>query len=319
MSTGILSLPLEILDKILTPCLVHQRDPGAEIIPNPIMDEDVLSRFGGRWPDHWEEEDEAPSTSTNLQTLSNTNYAKHHSFMSLLAVNHQLRAEAAYILLAKNTFRFRIASSDDATATDYPFWQTHLQHAKHLTLYFRYTDTPAARIALTAHQNRWSDMGLGGNFHNGIHNLSRLSRRDLWTQRFRQLSRCSAALSSISVNIQQILPPNQPDLPDPSRRNTLFELGDYLWYFITATWQVDSVTLGDSTSYPPDEKKGLAAKTEHRLSCAGVGHARRSIEIVARCHNDFERLVSGWNVERGDQGVKKEEADSDVVMGNSSW
>ncbi|MDI1492673.1 MAG: hypothetical protein OHK93_004455 [Ramalina farinacea] len=283
------------------------------------MEEDVLSRFGCRWPDHREEEDEAPSPPTYLQTLSNTNYAKHHSFMSLLAVNHQLRAEAAYILLAKNQFRFRIASSDDATATDYPFWQTHLQQAKHLTLYFRYTDTPASRIALTAHQNRWSDMGLGGNFHSGIRNLSRLSRRDLWTQRFRQLSRCSAALSSITVNIQHILPPNQPDLPDPTRRNTLFELGDCLWYFITATWQVDSVTLGDSTSYPPDEKMGLAAKTEHWLSCAGVGNVRRSIEIVARCNNDFERLVSGWNVEGLDEDVKEGEEVVDVVMGNSSW
>ena len=297
---------------------MHQRDPGAEIIPHPITDEDVLSRFGGRWPDHSDEEDEASSPPTHLQTLSNMNYAKHHSFMSLLAVNHQIRAEAAYILLTKNTFRFRIASSDDATATEHAFWQTHLQHAKHLTLYFRYTDTLAARIALTASENRWSEMGLGGNFHRGIRNQSRLSRRDLWTQRFRQLSRCSAALSSISVNIQQILPPNQPDLPDPSRRNTLFELGDYLWYFITATWQVDSVTLDDSKSYPPDEYNGVAAKTEHRLSCAGVGNARRRIEIVARSDKDFERLVSGWNVERFDEVVKEEE-DVDVVMGNSTW
>ena len=317
MSTGILSLPLEILDKILTPCLVHQRNPGSEIIPHPIMEEDVLSRFGGHWPDHHAGNDEGPTYPLHLQTLSNTRYSRHHSFMSLLAVNHQLRAEAAYILLAKNQFRFRIASSDDAIAIDHAFWQTHLQYARHLTLYFRYTDTPAARMALTASENRWSDMGLGGNFHNGIRNQSRLSRRDLWAQRFRQLSRCSAALLSITVNIQQILPPNQPDLPDPSRRDTLYELGEYLWYFITNTWQVDSVTLDESTTYPLDEFNNLAAKTEHRLSCAGVGNARRRIEIVARCGKDFERLVSGWNVERDE--VAKEEEVVDVVMGNSGW
>ena len=76
--------------------------------------------------------------------------------------------------------------------------------------------------------------------------------------------------------------------------------------------------MGDSTSYPPDEYNGLAAKTEHRLSCAGVGLARRSIVIVARCDNDFERLVSGWNVERNDQDVKEEES-GEVVMGNPGW
>lgn len=320
MSTGILSLPLEILDKILTHCLVHQINPGAEIIPHPTTDEVVQSRFGNRWPDHRDEEEEALSSLLSLQTLTNKRYAKHLSCMSLLAVNRHIRAEAEFILLTKNTFRFRIASSDDDNATDHAFWQTHLQHAKHLTLYFRYTDTPAARMALTASQNRWSDMGLGGNFHARLRSQSQLSRRDLWTERFRQLSRCSTILSSITVDVQELLPPNQPDLPDPSRRDALFELGKHLWHFITATWRVDTVTLADSCSYPHDEWFARPAKTEHRLYCGGtVGGARKSIEIVGRRENDFERLAAGWTVETVDDSVSEEEEDVDVTTENSGW